>query len=138
MGEGEETTVRLVNMLKTNRKDFVSLDGFAYRENNEVKVNSKRRYIENLDMIPFPAYNLIDLTDYYVDTSKWHNPKNLPINTSILLSPAAAALTCVIFVRCTWLWALNGDRELPLMLWMRLNFSITPITICISPSWTTI
>lgn len=83
MGEGEETTVRLVNMLKTNRKDFTSLDGFAYRENNEVKVNSKKHHIENLDMIPFPAYNLINLTDYYVDTSKWHNPKNLPINTSI-------------------------------------------------------
>jgi radical SAM superfamily enzyme YgiQ (UPF0313 family) len=110
MGEGEETTVRLANMLKTNRKDFASLDGFAYRENNEVKVNPKKRYIENLDMIPFPAYNLIDLTDYYVDTSKWHNPKNLPINTSI---PIITSRSCPNLCNFCSMYMVMGPKWRP-------------------------
>ena len=45
----------------------------------------------NPDTIPFPAYELVNLRDYYVDTSGWHNPKNLPINTSV---PIISSRSC--------------------------------------------
>lgn len=83
LGEGEETIVRLANTIKSGKQEFNELDGFAYRNNGKILVNQKTRYITDIDSIAFPAYDLIDLKDYYVDTSKWHNPKNLPINTSI-------------------------------------------------------
>ena len=83
VGEGEESVVQLVNTIKTKRFEFDKIDGFAYRKNGKVIVNRKYNYIKDLDSIPFPAYDLINIKDYYVDSSAWNNPKNLPINTSV-------------------------------------------------------
>lgn len=83
IGEGEESIIRLVNTIKSKNCQFENIEGFAYRKNGQVIVNQKNSYIENPDRIPFPAYDLINLKDYYCDTSNWHNPKKLPINTSI-------------------------------------------------------
>lgn len=91
LGEGENTFVQLVETVKSRRNDFENISGFAFRKNGEPIVNSKFNFIENIDEIPFPAYDLINLKDYYVDTSKWHNPKNLPINTSI---PIISSRSC--------------------------------------------
>lgn len=91
LGEGEESMVQLVNMIKNNCFEFEKIDGFAFRTERGVIINLKRNYIKNLDDIPFPAYNLINLEDYYEDTSEWHNPKNLPINTEV---PIISSRSC--------------------------------------------
>ncbi len=92
IGEGEETFLRLVN-----NDDKGCIDGLAYRKDNEIKVNTKINYIENLDDIPFPDYSLINLEDYYFDTSKWHNPKKLSISIPI---PIITSRSCPN--RCTF------------------------------------
>jgi magnesium-protoporphyrin IX monomethyl ester (oxidative) cyclase len=97
IGEGEMTIVQLVNEIKNKSYEFDKIDGLAFRENGKVMVNPKTRYVENVDNLPFPAYDLINLKDYYVDTSNWHNPKNLPINTSI---PIISSRSCPN--RCTF------------------------------------
>ncbi|UCG54863.1 MAG: radical SAM protein [Dehalococcoidia bacterium] len=91
LGEGEITMVELVDSLESGREDFNKIDGIAYRSNGEIIVNQKISFIENLDELPFPAYDLINLEDYYHDTSHWHNPKNLPINASI---PIISSRSC--------------------------------------------
>lgn len=91
LAEGEETIIRVVNNIKDNRYEFDKIDGFAYRKNGKVIVNPKKYYIEDLDAIPFPAYSLINLKDYYCDTSNWNNPKKLPINMSI---PIISSRSC--------------------------------------------
>lgn len=83
IGEGEKSIIELINLIKNKDNNFENIDGFAYRKNGNVFVNPKTKFIENLDSIPFPAYDKINLEDYFVDTSNWHNPKNLPIDTSI-------------------------------------------------------
>jgi radical SAM superfamily enzyme YgiQ (UPF0313 family) len=89
LGEADDTMVDLVNMMKQQKTDWERLQSFAYRRNDGVPViNPRLRYIRDLDALPFPAYDLINFTDYEVDTSGWHNPKNLvfkmevPIHTS--------------------------------------------------------
>jgi len=83
LSEGEETIIQFVNMLRGKSDSFEKIDGFAFRRDEKIIINPKISFIRNPDTIPFPAYNLVDFEDYYVDTSNWHNPKNLPINTSI-------------------------------------------------------
>jgi magnesium-protoporphyrin IX monomethyl ester (oxidative) cyclase len=83
LGEAEHSITQLVNTIKNNRYELDKVDGFAYRMNGKIIVNPKKSYIDNIDDIPFPAYELLNLEDYYLDTSRWHNPKQLPINTSI-------------------------------------------------------
>ncbi|MEW6557326.1 MAG: radical SAM protein [Elusimicrobiota bacterium] len=91
LSEGEESIVQFVNTIKNKSSDFDKIDGFAYRKNSEIIINPKKHFIENPNTIPFPAYNLVNLEDYYVDTSNWHNPKNLPINTSV---PIISSRSC--------------------------------------------
>lgn len=91
IGEGEESALQLINTIKNGRYEMDKIDGFAYRADGKVIVNPKKSHIEDIDTIPFPAYELIDFRDYYLDTSKWHNPKNLPINTSI---PIISSRSC--------------------------------------------
>ncbi|UCE36107.1 MAG: B12-binding domain-containing radical SAM protein [Thermoplasmata archaeon] len=83
LGEAEHSITQLVNTIKSNRYELDKVDGFVYRTNGKIVVNPKKSYIENIDDIPFPEYDLVNLEDYYLDTSRWHNPKQLPINTSI-------------------------------------------------------
>ena len=95
IGEAEESIIALVDMLKEKRYDFDKIDGFAYRENGEVIVNPKKCFISDLDGIPFPAYDLINLKDYYHDTTKWHNPRKLPINASLpILTSRSCPMRC--------------------------------------------
>lgn len=97
IGEGEEAMVRLADFLGKGKGAPDDIDGFAFRRDGTVKVNPKTRYIADLDSLPFPAYDLVDIKDYYVDTSKWHNPKKLPINTSF---PIISSRSCPN--RCTF------------------------------------
>lgn len=54
LGEGEKTIVELFTCLEKN-DDWRSLESIAYRENENVIINSRRERITNLDDIPFPA-----------------------------------------------------------------------------------
>lgn len=83
IGEGEKSIIELIEAHFNDKKKLSEIDGLAYRENGEIFVNLKSSFIENLDEIPFPDYELINLEDYYFDTSKWYNPKNLPINVPL-------------------------------------------------------
>jgi radical SAM superfamily enzyme YgiQ (UPF0313 family) len=62
-GEGEITSVELVKTLLDNG-DVRGIKGIAYRENGEVIITEPRDFIENLDSIPFPAYDDFDLDKY--------------------------------------------------------------------------
>lgn len=60
IGEGEMTTVELVNAISSSVRDFKTIKGIGYREDGGVvTINGKRNLVENLDTIPFPAWGLI-------------------------------------------------------------------------------
>ncbi len=62
-GEGEKTIVELMDYLERN-KDLKDVKGIVYREGNKIRTNPPRPRIENLDDIPFPAYDKIDINEY--------------------------------------------------------------------------
>ncbi|MCJ7481382.1 MAG: B12-binding domain-containing radical SAM protein [Thermodesulfovibrionales bacterium] len=63
IGEGEETIVEAIHAL-SNKKSLINIDGIAYRENNTVMINKRRKLINDIDSIPFPAYDLFPITYY--------------------------------------------------------------------------
>ncbi|MBU0778082.1 B12-binding domain-containing radical SAM protein [Patescibacteria group bacterium] len=103
IGEGEESIIHLTNILnrKYNNiehyKNLNQIDGFAYRYDEKIIINPKRSFIDDLDNIPYPDYDTINLKDYYHDTSKWNNPRNLSINCSI---PIISSRSC--HMRCSF------------------------------------
>ncbi|MHB1651893.1 MAG: B12-binding domain-containing radical SAM protein [Desulfitobacteriaceae bacterium] len=75
--EGELTFVELLNALFEG-KDIHEISGIAYRnDQNNIIVTKPREYIENLDVLPFPAYDL--LKDINLYTPPPSNYKDLPV-----------------------------------------------------------
>jgi len=66
LGEGEETVVELLDAIRNGtRGDIEKVKGIAFRKNNEVIFTEPRAsYIENLDKLPFPAWDLININAY--------------------------------------------------------------------------
>lgn len=63
IGEGEETLREFIDALKDG-KDMRSVKGLMYRIDDKVVINESRELIEDLDSIPFPAWDLIDMEPY--------------------------------------------------------------------------
>jgi anaerobic magnesium-protoporphyrin IX monomethyl ester cyclase len=97
LAEGEETIVDLVAQIEGGGRDLDRIDGLAFRRDGRVVVHPKTRFIEDIDRIPMPAYDLIRMEDYFVDTSGWYNPKGLAFRTSI---PIVSSRSCPN--RCTF------------------------------------
>ena len=69
MGEGEYTILDLVNSVKPSE-----IKGLIWKDEGKIIKNTSREWIENLDTLPFPAFELFEL-DKYMD-------KKIPIVTS--------------------------------------------------------
>jgi anaerobic magnesium-protoporphyrin IX monomethyl ester cyclase len=63
VGEGEYAMLEIAQAFQ-NKESFDHILGIAYRQNGKVKVNLPRPPIENLDQLPYPAYNLVDMEKY--------------------------------------------------------------------------
>ena len=63
IGEGEETIVELAKALAAKRS-INNLDGIAFMDGGKPIVNQRRPLIEDLDSIPFPAYELFPMYFY--------------------------------------------------------------------------
>ena len=62
-GEGEETLAALLDHLSGGRA-VATILGLAWRDGCRVVVNPARPVIRNLDGLPFPAYDLLDMERY--------------------------------------------------------------------------
>jgi anaerobic magnesium-protoporphyrin IX monomethyl ester cyclase len=67
IGEGEETTVELVNAIDKGLP-LKDVKGIVFRENNEIIKTEPRPLIKNLDDLPFPSYRDIDMKKYAIPT----------------------------------------------------------------------
>jgi len=62
-GEGEYTMLELTQYFE-GKIQLGEILGIAYRKDGEVIVNSPRPFIKNLDELPYPAYDLVDMEQY--------------------------------------------------------------------------
>ncbi len=61
IGEGEKI---LINLLK-NYKTPAKVKGIAFKQNKKVILTPKEEFIQDLDSLPFPAYNLFNMEVYF-------------------------------------------------------------------------
>ncbi|MGM5482994.1 MAG: radical SAM protein [Nanobdellota archaeon] len=68
IGEGERPYFELLDAIDKNKDiDKQSIKGLCYKKQGQIKINSKRNHIENLDEIPFPSRNLVEIQKYSND-----------------------------------------------------------------------
>ena len=63
MGEGEYAMLEVVQAFE-GKKNLSEVLGIAYRQKSEIIVNKSRPLIDNLDELPYPAYDLVDMERY--------------------------------------------------------------------------
>lgn len=64
IGEGEETILELLNAWE-ERRSLDGIKGLIIRKNGELRITEKRDFIENLDTLPLPAWDLLpDFKNY--------------------------------------------------------------------------
>ncbi len=83
IGEGEDTLIDLLHTLETGKKPLPDVEGIIYRDNGEIRMTPRRAFIQDLDRIPYPAWDLLpDLVRYYQ-----------PAVDSLYRSPASSLVT---------------------------------------------
>ncbi|MEM4524082.1 MAG: radical SAM protein, partial [Archaeoglobaceae archaeon] len=65
IGEGEETIVEVAEKIEAGRS-LEGVKGIYYKEEGKIVKNPPRDFIQDLDSIPFPAFDLLPLEKYSV------------------------------------------------------------------------
>ncbi|HKB43549.1 MAG TPA: radical SAM protein [Chitinophagaceae bacterium] len=64
LGEAEQTLLELITAIKAKQNDFLSIAGLAYKQNDAVIKTIRRNVLKELDNLPFPAWDLVDMDAY--------------------------------------------------------------------------
>jgi anaerobic magnesium-protoporphyrin IX monomethyl ester cyclase len=64
LGEGEITLLELINNAEKPEKSFESISGIAFQKEGKTILTSKREVLKDLDSLPMPAWDLINIAPY--------------------------------------------------------------------------
>lgn len=64
LGEGEQTLLELVKAIRDGQDDFSAIRGLAYRRNGVTLTTAARPVMRELDSLPLPAWDLVNIEDY--------------------------------------------------------------------------
>ena len=65
IGEGEETFSELYDAVESGKSDFENINGLCLRDGTSFKYTNPRALISDLNTIPYPAYDLLELDIYF-------------------------------------------------------------------------
>jgi len=87
IGEGESTIIELLDVICKNKKSksLSLVKGIAYNKNGKVVLTPPRELIPNLDAIPLPAWDLINLKKYR-RFPNWNGPLKAKYYAPIITS----------------------------------------------------
>lgn len=85
IGEGEAAFMNLLNYISTGDTQYRQ-EGLGWKDNHKIVISPARKVINNLDEIPFPAWDLLPLDRYFSiglpHGSRLGNKRFLPMITS--------------------------------------------------------
>lgn len=69
-GEGEITSLELVDQLSRRKPQFKNIKGLAYKSRGKIIINPIREFIKDLDSLPFPDREQYPMHDYFKASQK--------------------------------------------------------------------
>jgi radical SAM superfamily enzyme YgiQ (UPF0313 family) len=82
MGEGEQTLLELVTAIRDGQEEFESIAGLAWRKKGAAVRSSARKVMKDLDRLPLPAWDLVDIENYRKIWMQHHGYFSLNISTT--------------------------------------------------------
>lgn len=105
IGEGETTFLAFVRSIEAGER-FPEIKGLAYRWNEDIKFFGLPDLIEDLDSIPIPAWDILDLSQYWSEQVK-RSAMN-PHQRSMKSAPVFSSRGCPY--HCTYCHEVFGKR----------------------------
>lgn len=95
IGEGEKKLEKLIAHIEGN-EDLANIDGLAYKENGNIKINEPKSYIKDLDSLPYPARHLLPMERYF-EWEKHADPDDLGEvkRSGVIISSRGCPYKCV-------------------------------------------
>ncbi|OGW85606.1 MAG: hypothetical protein A3A81_01355 [Omnitrophica bacterium RIFCSPLOWO2_01_FULL_45_10b] len=72
IGEGEDTILDIIDAYENN-KPLANVSGIVYKEGDQVVQTAKRTDIQDLDALPFPAWDLFNVSKTYIRYPSHHS-----------------------------------------------------------------
>lgn len=96
IGEGEITFKALIEIIQKNNDDYLELPGLAFKKpDGTIKINKLQQFIQDLDSLPFPSWDLIDVNLYRIPLHITGTPmlpiigsRGCPYECNFCVSPA--------------------------------------------------
>lgn len=106
-GESEDTFVELLEAIAGGRPVPQTIDGLIWRDGSVVRSNPKARFIQDLDSLPFPARDLVDIKPLMNRRQAIYGIGNRP-SLSLLTSRSCPH-------QCTFcnMWMIHGKKWRP-------------------------
>ncbi|MFQ6080472.1 MAG: B12-binding domain-containing radical SAM protein [Candidatus Bathyarchaeia archaeon] len=103
VGEGEVTMAELVEHYRGN-KGIDGIKGIYFRKHGEVRYTGRRKLIRDLDALPYPAYHLLPMEEYFVAGRHGFSERGIPIDrwASMITSRGCPFQCCFCSVHCIY------------------------------------
>lgn len=96
LGEGEQTFLEIIKK-KARKNSFEGITGLALKRNGKILKTPPRQFIQNLDTLPFPAYDLLETLDEY---RGWFFRKQSP--ETVIMSTRGCPFHCFFCTDVIW------------------------------------
>ena len=82
LGEGEQTLLELVTAIRDGQEEFEAIAGLAWRKKGVPVRSFARKVMKDLDQLPLPAWDLVDMESYRKIWMRHHGYFSLNISTT--------------------------------------------------------
>jgi anaerobic magnesium-protoporphyrin IX monomethyl ester cyclase len=82
LGEGEQTLLELVTAIRNGQEEFEGIAGLAWRKNGMPVRSFARKVMKDLDQLPLPAWDLVDIESYRKIWMQHHGYFSLNMSTT--------------------------------------------------------
>ena len=93
IGDGEETFLEFVKAINS-KTSMENIKGLAYKKNGRIHYEH-RNFNTNLDFLPFPAFDIIDLKKYLKNKNYYKNRSDIPKNSTSIITSRGCPNHCV-------------------------------------------
>jgi len=82
IGEAEQTLLELIDHISAEKQDFNSIAGLAFKAEDQIVKTMARPVMKDLDVLPMPAWDLVDMDKYRETWLKSSGYFSLNMNTT--------------------------------------------------------
>lgn len=94
VGEGEETFLEIMDRVEAG-EELAGIPGTVVKRDGDIVHGPFRAYLEDLDKIPFPAWDLVDLSNYFTDAVLNGNNITCRKEVTNIITSRACSFQCI-------------------------------------------